>query len=69
MARMALFWGIFGQIFKANGDKDGGEFLINTYTSGDQSYCNIASLLDGGFVVTWNSMNQDGSSWGIYGQK
>ena len=24
---------------------------------------------DGGFVVTWSSGGQDGSSWGVYGQR
>ena len=29
----------------------------------------MTALNDGGFVVTWMSNNQDGSDWGIYGQR
>ena len=29
----------------------------------------VASLADGGFVVTWTSYGQDSSSYGIYGQR
>ena len=47
----------------------GAEFLINTHTSNNQQSPSVTSLADGGFVVTWMSYNQDGSSWGIYGQR
>ncbi len=29
----------------------------------------MAPLNDGGFVVTWSSLDQDGSSWGVYAQR
>ena len=29
----------------------------------------MAALADGGFVVTWTSDGQDGSGYGIYGQR
>ena len=41
------------QVFGADGSKVGGEFLINTATSGNQDYPAIASLANGGFVVSW----------------
>ncbi len=63
-------FGIYGQRYASDGTALGSEFQINTYTSGEQSFPSIASLSDGGFVVTWNSLNQDsGGHYGIYGQR
>ena len=39
----------------------GTEFLVNTTTAGSQSEAHITALVDGGFVVTWASMNT--STW------
>ncbi|MET3595343.1 VCBS repeat-containing protein, partial [Mesorhizobium shonense] len=61
-------WGVFGQRYDADGSS-GGEFRVNTYTAGDQQSPSVAALADGGFVVTWISYGQDGSSWGLYGQR
>ena len=47
----------------------GSEFRVNTYTSNDQLYSSVTALADGGFVVTWSSYGQDGSGYGIYGQR
>ena len=47
----------------------GDEIQVNTQTSDSQYRSNIDSLTDGGYVVVWQSNNQDGSSWGIYGQR
>ena len=62
-------WGIYGQRYDATGNTVGGEFQISTYTDNDQRHPSITSLADGGFVVTWSSKDQDGSGWGIYGQR
>ena len=53
-------WGIYGQQFGATGAKQGGEFSINTSTSGDQSNPAVAMDNAGDFVVAWRSDN-DGS--------
>jgi hypothetical protein len=45
------------------------EFRVNTTTAGDQIYPDNATLTGGDFVVVWSSQNQDGSGWGIYGQR
>ena len=47
----------------------GTEFQINTYTSSAQWNSSVTGLADGGFVVTWQSSEQDGSGWGVYGQR
>jgi hypothetical protein len=45
------------------------EFRINTFTPGDQTYPHVDGLPGGGYVVVWNSYDQDGSYYGIYGQR
>lgn len=47
--------GCFGQIFDGSGIKQGQEFLINTTTDDHQSYPNVASNGNGGFIVVWES--------------
>ena len=42
---------------------------VNTYTISSQVVPSVAALSDGGFVVTWTSLNQDGSDYGTYGQR
>lgn len=44
---------IKAQRFAANGQKAGGEFLVNTTTAGLQQEAAVTSLDDGGFVVVW----------------
>jgi hypothetical protein len=56
--------GIYGQRYNSNGAPQGSNFLVNTYTSlSNQSSPSVASLIDGGFVVTWVY-----GFVGIYGQ-
>ncbi len=62
-------YGVFGQRYDASRQTVGGEFQINTQTASTQSNPAVTSLNDGGFVVTWHSLNQDGSGYGIYGQR
>jgi hypothetical protein len=62
-------FGIFGQRFSSSGMPLGSEFRVNTYTTNSQLYPSIASDPSGDFVVTWQSAAQDGSSFGIFGQR
>jgi len=61
--------GIYAQRYDASGNTQGSEFQVNTYTSNGQKSPDITALADGGFVVTWQSYYQDGSSLGIYAQR
>ena len=61
--------GIFAQRYDAAGVKVGGEFQVNTFTSGDQLLPSVAANAAGDFVVAWESLDQDGSSYGIFGQR
>jgi len=45
-----------------------GEFQVNTSTLSSQDTSSIAGLNSGGFVVTWESWNQDGDENGVYAQ-
>ena len=45
--------GIFGQHFKADGSLIGGEFQVNTTTSGNQTEPSVAMDAAGNFVVVW----------------
>ncbi|MGE5608344.1 MAG: SdrD B-like domain-containing protein, partial [Bacillota bacterium] len=61
--------GIYAQRYNAAGVPQGSEFRVNTTTAGDQRYQAIAKSPEGGFVIAWQSMGQDGSGWGIYAQR
>jgi hypothetical protein len=60
--------GVFGQRFTATGGRRGGEFLVNTYTTGLQSQPAVAVGPMGDFVVVWTSV-QDGLSFSVQGQR
>jgi hypothetical protein len=62
-------WGIYGQRYNALAQAQGGEFQINTYTTGDQVGSHVAMDSVGNFTVVWASAGQDGSGWGVYGQR
>ncbi len=61
-------YGVFGRRFGADGTPQSPEFRVNTYTTSSQVFPAVTGAPDGGFVVTWNSYNQDGSRNGIFGQ-
>jgi hypothetical protein len=74
-------WSVYGQRFDSNGNKAGSEFQVNTWTTSWQEYPSTTSLSNGGFVVVWESgcdpdlsifctgTPQDGSKFGVYGQR
>ncbi|KAJ6249380.1 insulin-like growth factor binding protein [Anaeramoeba flamelloides] len=62
--------GVYAQIFNGAGTKVGTEFRVNSQTTGDQNFTSVATFNDipGNFVVTWHSIDQDGSGNGIFAQ-
>ncbi len=60
---------IFAQRYDSGGNPVGFETLVNKTTAGDQRAAAIAALPDGGYQIVWASDGQDGSGWGIYGQR
>lgn len=59
---------IIVRLLSSTGDVLTGEIVANTFTTYEQSQPAIAALTNG-FVVVWQSMLQDGSYWGVYGQR
>lgn len=51
---------IKAQMFDASGSKQGGEFVVNAIAASSQKDPAIASLSNGGFVISWND-EADGS--------
>ena len=63
------FYDLFGQRFDATGAQAGAEFRVNTYTTSVQMGPAVARSSSGSFLVVWASHEQDGSQYGIYGQR
>jgi hypothetical protein len=61
--------GIFGQRYDKLGTAQGGEFQINSYTTGNQSLASFAVARNGDFVVAWRSYGQDGDNFGVFGRR
>jgi len=62
------FWGIFGQLYDNTGSAVGSEFQINSYTTNDQVLPAVAMSPTGSFAVVWQSLNQDGNDYEVYGR-
>ena len=62
-------YGIFAQRYNAAAVKQGGEFRVNTFTTNLQGVSDVATGGSGNFLVVWQSVGQDGSGAGIYGQR
>ena len=61
---------IVARLYTASGVAITAEIHVNpSFTTYEQSEPAVAALSDGGFVVVWQSMLQDTSYWGIYGQR
>jgi hypothetical protein len=59
---------VYAQRYDASGNPAGGEFLVNTYTTGYQYGPAIAASTSGNFVVVWSDYGQDGDAGGVYGK-
>jgi hypothetical protein len=57
---------IFARRFDARGHAEGGEFLVNVYTTESQRRPAIAADAAGNFVVAWSSRGQDADNWGVF---
>ena len=58
---------ILGQRFDKDGNRIGDEFRLNSYSDSDQKCPAVTFIDDSHFVTVWQSQNQDGSNYGIYG--
>jgi len=64
-------YGIYAQCYDAAGAAQGGEFLVNTFTTGTQFNAAVAYDSDADFVVTWQSDSQEPpvGGVGVFGQR
>jgi Ca2+-binding RTX toxin-like protein len=61
--------GIYQRRYDSQGDAIGTETLVNTFTTDVQYIPKVTTLAGGGWVVSWTSLTQDGSGYGIYQQR
>jgi hypothetical protein len=61
--------GIFARRYDALGTALDAEFQVNSYVSGEQARPSVGAAANGSFVVVWDSWNQDGHGFGIFGQR
>jgi hypothetical protein len=54
--------GVFGRVYGADGAPLGPEFVVNTTTASSQGSPDVAGFPTGGFVVAWESYDQDEAS-------
>src|SRR5439155_669951 len=62
-------FGIFGQRFSSGGVPQGPEFRVNTQAYNTQAFPAVAADSASNFVVVWQSNLQDGSNYGVFGQR
>ena len=62
-------WDVYAQRFDAAGTALGNMFRVNSYTTSVQRYSAVATDVDGDFVITWQSLGQDGSGYGVYAKR
>src|SRR5688500_3600368 len=60
--------GIYARLYNSTGAL-GSSFRVNTTTAGVQTEAAVAMDNTGRFIVVWSSSGQDGSGWGVYGQR
>ena len=60
---------VWARVFNADGSEAIAGFRVNTYTSRSQNDPSVDGFADGSFIITWDSDRQDGSNYGIYGQR
>jgi len=60
---------IFAQRYDSSGRPLGDEFQVNTYMADDQKRPTVAMGQNHNFVMAWQSYGQDGSDYGIFGQR
>lgn len=61
--------GVYLQRFTAAGEKLGGEVVVNTTTDDYQQGLALVYDAERNLVAAWSSLDQDGSDWGVYGQR
>ncbi|WP_197440333.1 SBBP repeat-containing protein [Polystyrenella longa] len=63
--------GVFAQLYRADGSKVGGPFIVSTTTDEDQINPSAAMQADGSFMIAWQSDSDPGAgvNWEIHAQR
>ncbi len=61
--------GIYARRIRRDGAFLGDEFKVSQEVEAYQDYPVVAGLPDGGFIVSWETIGQDGSGFGIYARR
>ena len=62
-------WNVWFQRYDALGNAVGTATIVNAERASTQRFSTVAMDNDGDFVITWQSLNQDGSGYGVYAQR
>jgi hypothetical protein len=66
-AGTGVSWDVYARQFNLEGQSpQTEEFQVNQTTSGPQRFASVGMDGAGNFVVAWQSMKQDGSSWAVF---
>jgi hypothetical protein len=60
--------GVFSRLFAADLTPAGSEFQVNVFSPGHQLAPRVSAFPAGGFVVVWQSEEQDGNGQGVFGR-
>ena len=64
-----IYTDIFARRFDPKALPIGDELQVNSWSDGSQTYPSIGMGSDGGFVVVWESNQEDGEGTGIFGRR
>jgi hypothetical protein len=67
MSTQGAGFDVFGQRYASSGAPLGGEFRVNTYTTGAQGNPSVAADASGNFVVAW--VGEQDASYGVFAQR
>ncbi|MCA9079343.1 MAG: DUF4347 domain-containing protein, partial [Planctomycetaceae bacterium] len=62
-------WGVYAQEFNSLGIAVDLAFQVNQTAVGDQYWASVAMADDGSFVITWTSVDQDGTGANVYARR
>jgi phosphoheptose isomerase len=61
--------GVFARRFDAAGTAQASEFRVNTQVANAQDSPSVTLEPDGGFLIAWRSVNQDGNADGVFARR
>jgi Ca2+-binding RTX toxin-like protein len=63
-------WGVYGQMYNADGSARGSELHVSSYTAGEEMEVSLAATSNGGFIATWTQWaGEDGSYGGVFARR